>query len=90
MRKCKSGWHLDDYEGHEGVCSRCILGLGRKKMVTKIQEELLKFDGYERGIRSEQERAIEILQGLVQEFDRKEELERFVAVAIRRLRDDNV
>jgi hypothetical protein len=90
MRKCKEGWHLDDYQGRKGVCSRCILGLGREKMITKIQEELLKFDGYERGIRSEQERTMEILQGLVQEFDRKEELQRFVAVAIKRLRDDDV
>jgi hypothetical protein len=25
MRKCKSGWHLDDGKGYKGICSDCIL-----------------------------------------------------------------
>lgn len=90
MRKCKKGWHLDDGKGYKGVCSRCILGLGRKRMTTKIQEELLTFNGYERGIRSEQRRVIAILKALPEEFSRKDEAERLVAVAIKRIRDENV
>lgn len=59
-------------------------------MITKIQEEMIKFSGYERGIRSEQERVVEILQALPQEFSRKDEVERLVAVAIRRIRNEDV
>ena len=90
MRKCNKGWHLDDNEGYKGVCSRCILGLGRKKMITRIQEELLTFDGYEQGIRSEQKRVIGILKALPKEFSRKDEVERLIAVAIKRIEDENV
>jgi hypothetical protein len=53
-------------------------------------EDLVRFDGYERGIASEQERIVLILQALSQEFIRKEEIERFVATAIKRIKDDNV
>ena len=53
-------------------------------------EDLVRFDGYERGIASEQERIISILQSLPQEFTRKDEAERLVATAIKRIKDDNV
>lgn len=54
------------------------------------QEDLIRFDGYQRGIASEQERIIAILQSLPQEFTRKDEIDRLVATAVKRIKDENV
>jgi mannitol/fructose-specific phosphotransferase system IIA component len=54
------------------------------------EEDLVRFDGYERGIASEQQRVIAILRALPQEFTRKDEVERLVATAIKRIEDSSV
>ena len=53
-------------------------------------QTLARLDGYRRGIQSEQQRIIEILEALPAEFVRKDEIERAVAVAIKRIKEQKL
>jgi hypothetical protein len=48
MRKCKSGWHLDDGMGWKGFCSDCVLKNSHptlRRMKRKINGLLLRTQG---------------------------------------------